>query len=339
MCVTNGLWLLLVAVAALSSACVEAADYPLDSPVDPANGALDFDGDGVENSLDNCPHIENPDQTDSNNDGVGDACDVCGSMQCGLHEDGKDCGRCGSENDSCVQGQCFDIGVEWVLIEGADFEMGSNDGENDEVPIRTVQVASFEIAKTEVTIAQYGQCVITGVCTEPNTGTYCNWGSSGRDEHPVNCVDWEQASAYAAWIGGRLPSEAEWEYAARGGGQAVAYPWGDENATCERAAMNDGGYGCGESRTWPVCLKPAGNTDQGLCDMAGNVGEWAEDWFGSYIDAPSDGSVRTNGGVFRVIRGGSWLGTASSLRAARRYGLDPAIRYFYVGFRPARSRP
>ena len=229
--------------------------------------------------------------------------------------------------------------VAWVTIDGGHFMMGSDKGDSDERPVRRVRVPTFQMARTEVTVAQYGACVKAGKCTEPDTGRYCNWGKPGRGEHPVNCVDWDQARAYAAWIGGRLPTEAEWEYAARSGGQAIAYPWGNEDATCERAIMDDGGDGCGKDRTWPVCSKSAGNTKQGLCDMAGNVWEWVEDWKGGYDEAPIDGSARTNGGGGRVIRGGGWSGTASGLRAAGRDSDDPAYRYGSVGFRPARSGP
>ncbi|MBI5244538.1 MAG: SUMF1/EgtB/PvdO family nonheme iron enzyme [Elusimicrobia bacterium] len=91
------------------------------------------------------------------------------------------------------------------------------------------------MAKTEVTVAQYKACVDTGACAAPDTGGSCNWGVSGRESHPVNCVDWNQAKAFSEWADGRLPSEAEWEYAARSAGKDRKYPWGDEQATCARA--------------------------------------------------------------------------------------------------------
>ena len=134
-------------------------------------------------------------------------------------------------------------------------------------------------------------------------------------------MDWDQAQAFAAWAGGRLPSESEWEHAARSGGKEQTSPWGDEEATCILAVMCDGGNGCGEDRTWPVCSKPAGNSRQGVCDLAGNVWEWTDE---------REGASR------RVSRGGSWLFTASYLRASYRFRVVPSFRSDGLGFRLAR---
>jgi len=196
------------------------------------------------------------------------------------------------------------------------------------------------MTKTQVTVEQYKACVDAGACTAPDTGGYCNWGQSDRGKHPINCVDWHQAQAYAKWAGGRLPTEAEWEYAARSGGRDWKYPWGNENATCDRAVMDDGGNGCGRGSTWPVCSKPKGNTTHGLCDMAGNVWEWVQDWYhDSYNGAPTDGSAwEKPTGSNRVRRGGSWGNFAWGVRAAYRYVGDPRVRHdVRVGFRLARS--
>ncbi len=231
--------------------------------------------------------------------------------------------------------------IEWVTIPGGTFMMGSENGEWNENPVHRVTVRTFQIAKTEVTVRQYRACVQAGACTEPLPGPFCNWGEPGRDDHPVNCVDWNQAQTFARWVGGRLPTEAEWEYAARSGGKDWKYPWGNEAATCKRAVMNDGGAGCGRDSTWPVCSKPRGNTKQGLCDMAGNVWEWVQDWYhASYDGAPSDGSAwESPEGSHRVVRGGSWNFDARNVRAARRGGVDPGYRFFDLGFRPSRSGP
>ncbi|HRV17242.1 MAG TPA: bifunctional serine/threonine-protein kinase/formylglycine-generating enzyme family protein [Myxococcota bacterium] len=233
--------------------------------------------------------------------------------------------------------------LEWVRIPGGSFSMGSNDGDpdDDEQPVHRVTVPTFEMSKTQVTVDQYMACVDAGACTAPDTGDYCNWGPSGRGKHPINCVDWHQAQAYAKWAGGRLPSEAEWEYAARSGGRDWKYPWGNEDATCERAVMWESGTGngCGRGSTWPVCSKPRGNTTHGLCDMAGNVWEWVQDWYhDSYNGAPTDGSAwESPTGSSRVVRGGSWFNFAGRVRAAYRGNGDPGIRYVNLGLRLARS--
>jgi len=104
---------------------------------------------------------------------------------------------------------------------------------------------------------------------------------------------------------------------------------------------NGSADGCGRDSTWPVCSKPRGNTTQGLCDMAGNVWEWVQDWYhSSYDGAPTDGSAwETPAGSNRVIRGGSWYLSARDVRAANRLGYDPRLRYVRLGFRLARSVP
>ncbi|MCG6869045.1 MAG: formylglycine-generating enzyme family protein [Gammaproteobacteria bacterium] len=237
----------------------------------------------------------------------------------------------------------LETGTAWVDLAGGSFRMGSEDGDTDERPVRPVQVKPFALTRTEVTVAEYQRCREEGACKEkPGSGGSCNWGVEGREAHPVNCVSWHQAQDYARWAGARLPTEAEWEYAARGQGLDRAYPWGDEPADCTRAVISDGGDGCGRDSTWPVCAKPAGNTPQGLCDMAGNVWEWMEDdYHGDYNRAPKDASpwVDAPRGSDRVLRGGSWWSEPRDARAASRSWSAPGIRFGYVGFRLARSLP
>lgn len=148
-------------------------------------------------------------------------------------------------------------------------------------------------------------------------------------------VEWEQAKKFSEWVGGRLPTEAEWEYAARSAGKDYKYPWGNEDATCKRAVISD----C-EGEAVPVCSKTAGNTAQGLCDMAGNVWEWTQDeYHNSYNGAPSDGSAWGEGSrTLKVGRGGSWNFGAEYVRSADR-GHDVSRNYNWsaeLGFRPAR---
>jgi formylglycine-generating enzyme required for sulfatase activity len=219
--------------------------------------------------------------------------------------------------------------------------MGSSAGDADELPVHGVTVLTFEMMRTEITVSQYGECVTVGLCTEPDTGTNANWNDGGYEDHPVNYIDWQQAVAFCTWAGGRLPSEAEWEYAARSGGQDITFPWGNDAATCTYAVMGERGPGCGTGRTWAVCSKQAGNTTQGLCDLAGNVWEWVQDWYHSdYTGAPTDGSAwEIPRGTYRVVRGGSLGHSSGHLRAANRHYFGPASRHVNVAARCARDAP
>ena len=221
--------------------------------------------------------------------------------------------------------------LPFMLIEGGSFQMGWNENA-EERPIHEVTVSSFELMRTEVTVAQYRVCVDAGVCEAPRYGNYID----NLDNHPINYVSWFEAMTFAEFVGARLPSEAEWEFAARSGGQDIRYPWGNQAPDCDRVNFNL----CVGSTT-PACTHPTGNTAQGLCDMAGNVYEWTDDDFHfNYNDAPNDGSawIDTPRGIQRVRRGGSWRHIANSIRAAHRdnfdadYGLGD-----YYGFRLARS--
>ncbi len=231
--------------------------------------------------------------------------------------------------------------IVWVTLPGGVFQMGSSDGRRNERPVHRVIVGAFEISKTEVTVAQYRLCVEAGACTEPETRWKgCNWGQDGRDDHPVNCVDWTQAAQFARWVGGRLPTEAEWEFAARSRGQDRTYPWGDAPPTCARAVIPaPNGNGCGKESTWPVCSTPEGNTEQGLCDMAGNVWEWVADWYQEdyYADSPQDNPQGPAWGHYRVARGGAWFSPTEYLRTTARYGDRPGGKRIDMGFRVVRE--
>ena len=259
------------------------------------------------------------------------------------------CKGCSEANTVTTPGKA---GMLWITMPGGSFSMGSWAGERDEQPVHRVTVASYGLSKTEVTVSQYQACVKAGACKAPDPGAtagsanlmFCNWGTD-RADHPINCVDWMQARTFCAWAGGRLPSEAEWEYAARSGRRGWRYPWGDEQATCGRAMMNEGGTGCGQASTAKVCSSPAGNTVHGLCDMAGNVWEWVEDcWFDSYRGAPVDGSPMTQNCLpdyGRVLRGGSWGSYSRGLRAAVRspYAQARKSNCGHNGFRCAKTSP
>jgi len=232
--------------------------------------------------------------------------------------------------------------MTWISIQGSGFEMGSTQGHPNERPIHTVTVPTFEMTKSQITVAQYDECVSLGPCTPPGTGwDVCNSEEPGLENHPVNCVDWFQAVEFCSWVGGRLPTEAEWEYGATSGGQTTEFPWGVEIPTCDYVVMDDGGgAGCGTGRTMPVCSKPLGETDQGLCDMAGNVWEWVRDCYhDSYDGAPDDGSAWEDPETeSRVFRGGAFNATVPyDLRAAVRSFIGPSYYYDFLGFRCART--
>ncbi len=254
-----------------------------------------------------------------------------------------------------------------VLIPGGTFKMGSDDGDPDEKPVHEVTLPSFCLDRTEVTVGAYAACVKTGKCTAAPTkvdwpgiseadralwSQFCNADRADRLDHPVNCVNWGQADAYCAAQGGRLPTEREWEYAARGGSEQRSYPWGDKPPPGPEL-LNACGSECVArgrelGRTWsamypgddhfagtgPVMSFSKGKSRWGNYDMSGNVTEWTQ---ARYCPYPSDGTNNC-ANERRVLRGGSWFrNDLSRVRAAFRSGLDASGRGSNVGFRCARG--
>jgi len=218
--------------------------------------------------------------------------------------------------------------ADMVRIRGGTFQMGSNDGVDDERPVHRVTVSTFYLDRTEVTVDAYRACVNAGACRTLPTGEYYNWGVSGRGNHPVNGVSWHGALAYCRWRGARLPTEAEWEYAA-GGSAGRTYPWGNSAPTGQLEWSGNG--------TAPVGSHPGGATPEGVQDLSGNVWEWVSDWHGTYPATDQFNPTGPSSGQHRVIRGGSWeTSHASYVRAAERSYL-PLDRYYNVGFRCARG--
>jgi formylglycine-generating enzyme required for sulfatase activity len=238
-----------------------------------------------------------------------------------------------------------DFGVEMALVPAGEFQMGSENGHSVERPVHTVYLDAFYMDIYEVTNALYEKCVQAGACTLPgDSKSYTRssyYGNAQYDDYPVIWVDWEQAGVYCAWRGARLPSEAEWEKAARGGLDGKLYPWGDESPDCKKGAKNgaklDDDGGCNETDTEPVgSYSPNG---YGLYDMAGNVWEWAADWYGGnyYASSPSEDPAGPASGDDRVVRGGSWNNRSNGVRSAFRYNAAPDLKSGSVGFRCSRS--
>lgn len=216
--------------------------------------------------------------------------------------------------------------------------MGSEPS-NWEWPAHTVEVPDFAIMRTEVTAADYVACHEDGGCVELPSSEQCFWADSAASDRALTCVNWFQAVAFCEWAGGRLPTESEWEFAARSRGLDREFPWGEQEPSCDYAVIDiPAGVGCGYGSANPPCTRPAGNTEQGLCDMAGNVFEWVQDrmnW--DYQGAPVDGSAWETGLEFRVMRGGA-VGSEQSLRTRERTYHPDDFYYGGMGVRCAQSR-
>lgn len=261
-----------------------------------------------------------------------------------------------------------------AFIPGGVFQMGSalGEGGTNEHPQVTVRLSPYCIDRTEVTVASYRRCAEQGACPPPE-GTIlsrnytaqtaaqwaplCNGVRPDRALHPMNCVDWNAASAYCGWVGGRLPTEAEWEYAARGDDGRI-YPWG--NATPGPTLLNVCGTDCEAiNRDFHASLRtmysgndgwgataaagsfPAGASPFGVLDLSGNVYEWCSDWYVDNYNRLGDSAFNPTGpatGQYRVIRGGGWFETdRNNVRAAFRNADPDNTRNINLGFRCARA--
>jgi formylglycine-generating enzyme required for sulfatase activity len=230
-----------------------------------------------------------------------------------------------------------------VYVPGGEFRMGGTGKLADRK--HTVGLDSFWIDQTEVTNAHYRRCVEAGACRAPGT---CGWGEPTYDDapkadHPVVCVAWQEASVYCAWAGGRLPTEAEWEYAARGPDSAI-YPWGDEfdgtrlnscDASCPHEDQRVMDYDDGYARTAPAGSYQAGASWCGALDLAGNAWEWVADWHAAYPLGRQVNPAGPEHGSERLIRGGSWFdwNEYGFLRADNRHPFEPRATHDMIGFR------
>lgn len=273
-------------------------------------------------------------------DGLDNDCDELVDEDFDMETDPENCGECGhvcrAEDEACIAGRCEP--GDMIFIPAGTFIMGDESNVLAS-PSHEVAVPAFWIDQYEVTVLEYSDCVEANECSAPGMADGCNWQVAGRDEHPVNCVSWDDASAYCAWVGSRLCSEAEWEKATRGLDLRI-YPWGNQTASCLLAIMNDGrGDGCGTGSSWAVGSKPAGASADLVYDLAGNVSEWVEDyWHAGYTNAPTDGSAWVEDCEVerRLSRGGAYSSTAGSLKSAYRIHRDPLALLPSQGFRCCR---
>ncbi len=230
-----------------------------------------------------------------------------------------------------------EFGIEWVWVEGGTFEMGCTGEQSncasDEKPAHTVTVDGFYMSKYEVTFAQYDQfCEATGRSNPNDKG----WGRGNR---PVINVSWHDAVAFCKWLSKRtgttirLPTEAEWEYAARGGQKSRHYKYSGSNDV-DAVAWYDGNS---SGKTHPVGQKQP--NELGLYDMSGNVWEWCQDWYDNkyYANSPHRTPRGPTSGNYRVLRGGSWVYDAWIVRVASRGRYDPEYGNLDFGFRIARD--
>jgi formylglycine-generating enzyme required for sulfatase activity len=276
-------------------------------------------------------------------------------------------GGCQSEG---VRERSID-GAVMVYVPAGEFRMGSTDNEVDrmvalcesgaeyaltetgcerwrfdnEQPAHSITMDGFWIDQNEVTNGQYRQCVEAGACEIPeNLLGQIVYEDSSREDLPVGHMLWSEAATYCEWAGARLPTEAEWEYAARGP-EGLMFPWGNEfevgrlnycDANCTAELTKDWDFDDGYAVESPVGSYPDGASWCGALDLAGNVAEWVADWYDSeyYEHSPSSNPTGPSSGELRVTRGGSYYNAPSAVTAIRRH---PSRLDSVAGFRCAQD--
>ena len=311
-------------------------EYVFDTEGKYSRRAADWDEDGAPKELD-------PDNDRKKNDGSPDGCEDA-------NHNGKRDAEETSNFDAKREGKCFTPPGDTVAIPAGTFRMGCDPAHmgggyrcdfypfSFAVPLHMVYLDAYRMDRTEVTNAQYASCVDDGACTPPASSssrtrsTY--YGETAYANHPVIFVSWHQADAYCRWAGKRLPTEAEWEKAARGASDTRAYPWGDQAPNSTLANIWPCSTCVGD--TTAVGSYPAGVSLYGALDMVGNVMEWVNDWYDAsyYGLSPGTNPPGPVTGSSRVRRGGGWgsYGTLL-LQLMLRWDLTPDHQDDYVGFR------
>jgi formylglycine-generating enzyme len=305
---------------------------------------------------------------DSDIDGIPNDCDICPNTLGTLEYFGDD------PYNSCLKPKCIE--PETVLVRGGTFQMGSNHGDSDEKPVHTVTMSSFRMGKYEITVREFRTFIETTryqTDAEKEDGSYIwknnswtkekgiswkhdaegNIRPASEDNQPVIHVSWNDAVAYCQWLSEctgktyRLPTEAEWEYAAGNGSRHTKYSWGDGlpngsrggNVADETFKKRNAGWSIFENYSDNyVYTAPVGQflaNDFGLYDMTGNVWEWCSDWKGDYSSSAVTNPTGAVTGSSRVLRGGSWDYDPHNARVAFRLNDTPTFRSYGIGFRVA----
>jgi formylglycine-generating enzyme required for sulfatase activity len=289
---------------------------------------LDHDGSRKEADIDN------------DNDGSVDGCEDTnhnGKYEPELSET--------SNFDPLQARDCSPSPGERIYIPAGTFKMGCDPDHNggysclpEQLPLHTVYLDAYLIDATEVTNGNYAQCVAAGACSVPYSSASLTrssyYGNLEYADYPVIWVDWYQAQDYCTWAGGSLPTEAQWEKAARGSSDTRAFPWGDTTPDCTLA--NFGGSGGCVGDTSAVGSYPAGASPYGVLDMAGNVFEWVHDWYSStyYSISPYYNPTGPDTGTTKLLRGGNFYDVDANLRVANRYyDRYPTYETSMIGFR------
>lgn len=233
-------------------------------------------------------------------------------------------------------------GAPMVLITGGSFTMGSNDWEEDEKPPHTVYLRSFYLDKYEVTTAQYAKFLAATGWAKPFKWDEANLAADG--DRPVIGVSWDDAADYCRWAGQRLPTEAEWEKAARGVDGRI-YPWGNEEPSPDRGNFDKGTHWEGYATLSKVGSFESGKSPFGVYDMSGNVSEWTNDWYDPnyYRKSPPldpkgpDAADVADVEARKVIRGAAWTSGPDAMRVTFRAASAPTNQHGNVGFRCAQD--